>query len=927
MKKNTFIRLFGATVLLFASSALLAQADIYISEFHYDNLSTDSNENIEIGGPQGSNLNNWSVVLYNGTNSIRAPYNTLQLDGTLEASDECDEGYYVVELPSNGIQNGSPDGIALVDPSGNVVQFISYEGSFEALDGPAAGMTSIDIGVAESNSTPVGSSLQYDPLSDSWSGPYASHFGTCSGASEPTPVPTVTPTPLPSAEPSGEPQLTTISQIQGAGGQVSITDTVIVEAIVTGDFQPDEQLRGFFVQEEAQDSDNNPLTSEAIFVYCGSCASAVDVGDKVRITARPGEYNGMSQLNATDAAAIALISSSNPLPAATTLSLPVFTTATTLEGANEDIAAFYEAYEGMLVTISNTMFATEYYQLGRYGQVVLAADGRFRQFTDIAKPSEQGLIDHQIQIATRRLILDDGSTRQNPEAAVHPQPGLSADNYFRGGDSIEALSGALHFAFGEWRIQPVSEAFDYQFQSNNPRTEGPTEVTGSLKVASFNVLNYFTTLDQGENICGPDQNMGCRGADSSEELARQQAKIVAALCAMDADIVGLMELQNAGPGQPLSPVATLVDAINRQCGEYAAIDTGTLGTDAISVGLIYKPAKVSTIGTSASLDSLAFTDPNNTGTPKNRAALAQSFSENSSKQVLTIAVNHLKSKGSACGPGDDDIGSGQGNCNGTRSAAAELQAAWLAEHPTGVVTDKILVIGDLNAYRYEEPITAFKTAGFVDLIDHFSGSEAYGYVFDGQLGYLDHALANQGLLPFVSAVTEWHINADEINLFDYNSEYKPANYLNGLYRADPYRSSDHDPLIVSIDFPQLPRCNGRLASVYVDAEGNIVGGPLAGMPYQGVLVGSHEDDVIVGTDEQDMIIANKGNDIICAGAGDDYVFAKQGDDSLFGEAGNDLLFGGKGKDSLYGGADYDMVFGQQGADRCRGELRFSCRSL
>ncbi len=311
------------------------------------------------------------------------------------------------------------------------------------------------------------------------------------------------------------------------------------------------------------------------------------------------------------------------------------------------------------------------------------------------------------------------------------------------------------------------------------------------------------------------------GANSALEFERQQAKIVAALCAMDADIVGLMELQNASPTDVSSPISALVAAVNAACGGYAAIETGPIGSDAIAVGAIYKPAKVQPVGETAVLDTQAFVNPNFSAVDKNRPALAQSFAELRTGEVLTVVVNHLKSKGSACtdsaDPNDDDTLSGQGNCNGTRTLAAQVEAEWLATQPTGVDSDKVLILGDLNAYRNETPIQALEAAGYHDLIDLFSGADAYGYVFDGEWGYLDHALASEALLPYVVDAADWHINADEIRLFDYNSEYKPADFDSAFYRADAYRSSDHDPVVVAIELVAERLALDELTSFYRDA--------------------------------------------------------------------------------------------------------------
>ena len=230
----------------------------------------------------------------------------------------------------------------------------------------------------------------------------------------------------------------------------------------------------------------------------------------------------------------------------------------------------------------------------------------------------------------------------------------------------------------------------------------------------------------------------------------------------------------------------------------AAIETGTIGADAIKVAILYRPAAVSPVGTHAILDSAV--DPRFLDT-LNRPALAQTFDATGDGR-LTIVVNHLKSKGSAC-PGDPDLGDGQGNCNQTRTAAADALVDWIASDPTGSGDLDVLVIGDLNSYAREDPIDVFTEAGYANLIDTFGssgfGGGAYSYVFGGQTGYLDHALASPSLAAQVTGTAQWHVNADEPSVFDYNVEFKSAGQLLNLYAPDPYRSSDHDPVVIGMD--------------------------------------------------------------------------------------------------------------------------------
>ena len=606
-----------------------------------------------------------------------------------------------------------------------------------------------------------------------------------------------------------------IHDIQGSGSAVTGPGPFTVEAIVVGDYQTQGsgQLRGFFIQEEDADVDANPATSEGIFVFCTTCPTAVSVGDKVRVTGGASEFSDMSQLSATTAGSVTVLGSGNPLPTSASVQLPVpGVPSGDLAAAKAFINAYFEPFEGMLVTFPDTLSVREYFELARYGQVILSEGGRPRQFTDANMPDATGFINHQIDLASRTIILDDTDNRQNRPSDVpntayyHPVPGLSISNFFRGGDTITNLTGVLHWSFAgqsgtdAWRIRPVTEAYTYAFTSVNARPTVP-DVDGSVKVASFNVLNYFLTIDT-SNVCAPTQNQDCRGADSVQELERQRTKMLAALSAIDADIFGFMEMENT-PG--VEPLADIVAGLPG----YDYIDTGLIGTDAIRVGIIYKTTTVQPVGNYAILTSSV--DPRFIDT-RNRPALAQAFEEIATGGRVTVVVNHLKSKGSGCGVGDDDTTTGQGNCNGTRTLAAQALADWLATDPTGSGDPDALIIGDLNSYAKEDPIVALQNAGYTDMVAAFGAPAAYGYVFDGQLGYLDHALANASLNPQVAEVAEWHINADEIPLFDYNDDVRTADEAAfeeesdalPLYEPNEFRTSDHDPIIIGLNLNGPP---------------------------------------------------------------------------------------------------------------------------
>ena len=299
------------------------------------------------------------------------------------------------------------------------------------------------------------------------------------------------------------------------------------------------------------------------------------------------------------------------------------------------------------------------------------------------------------------------------------------------------------------------------------------------------MLNYFTTPDRGIPICGPRQRLACRGADSKTEFTRQRKKIIQALKAIDADIIGLIELEN----NTTSSLQNLTDGLG---GTYSFIDTGSIGSDAIKVGLLYKKDTVTPMGSFAVLD-LSHRFPNS-----GRPALTQTFQENVGREIFTLSVNHLRSKGASCGKNDPDTADGQDNCNLARIQAAQAWVDWLKTHPTGYRDPDVMILGDLNAYRMEDPIRILREAGYSDLLDKWLGSEAYSYAFNGEFGYLDHALVTRTLYQQVTGITPWHINADEPVAINYNAEGKSHAKLNALYSPDPYRSSDHDPLVIGL---------------------------------------------------------------------------------------------------------------------------------
>lgn len=586
---------------------------------------------------------------------------------------------------------------------------------------------------------------------------------------------------------------TPIYSIQGSGPSAAITGNVITRGVVVGDFEGPTGLLGFYIQDASGDGD--PATSDGIFVFTGG-ADTVSVGDLVKVRGFARERFNQTAINGSNDNNSAVLAG-NIADCGTGSVAPVDVE------MPFDSSTYLERFEGMLVRFPQALVISEYFNYDRFGEIVLGLplEGQTRHFTPtgVVEPGA----DAQALAAAynlRRITLDDGLGIQNPSFTRHPNgDAFTLENRFRGGDTLQNTVGVLGFDFGLYRIQPTGPA---EYTSVNPRPDQPNDVGGNLKVASFNVLNYFTTLDYPtgdprDNKCGPLQNQECRGADADQpdEFTRQRDKIIAALSIMNADVVGLIEIENHPEDVP---TADLVNGLNDVLGTgtYDYIATGAIGTDAIRVAFIYKPATVTPLGAHAVLDTSV--DPRFLDN-LNRPVLAQTFQDNTTGGIFTVAVNHLKSKGSDCNAvGDPDTGDGQGNCNLTRLAAAQALVDWLATDPTGSGDEDFLIIGDLNSYDKEDPIDAILADGYTDLLFHFLGEYAYSYVFDGQAGYLDHALANAGLMDEVTGATVWHINADEADLIDYDTSFK-SDAQDAIYAPDAYRSSDHDPVIVGLD--------------------------------------------------------------------------------------------------------------------------------
>ncbi len=581
-----------------------------------------------------------------------------------------------------------------------------------------------------------------------------------------------------------------IAAIQGAGpASPLLGQRVRTQGIVTGDFQdndadPNSNLGGFFVQQVEPDVDN--ATSDGVFVYDGATPKVdVSVGDLVDVEGKVVEYFGETQVRASSVRRIG-----TGVVQATPVALPAASIADNEDG--ESIADL-ERYEGMLVRFDQELTITDLRDLGQFGAVTLASGGRLFQYTNGSRPDVAGYAAHRDDTARRVIVLDDGRRNRNPSSLRLLRTVDGSDRGLRTGDTIAGLTGVLRYSRGSgengkatWRLEPT---IDPDFDSRNPRPGAPAP-GGTLSIAAANALNFFSTIDDGSRRCGPRGGQFCRGANSAEELSRQRAKTSAFLAALDADIVGLMELEN----NARTSLEMIVGDLNARLGgdDYAFIDTGTIHDDAIKTGFIYRRSAVTPVGSFALLDRSVDARFNDA---RNRPALAQAFRTNDTGAVLSVVVNHLKSKGSSCeGDGDPNLRDGQGECNITRSNAAAAIADWIASDPTGSGDPDVLVIGDMNAFAMEDPIETFQSKGLVKLL---AASNTYSYVFDGQAGALDHAFATSSLAAQVVSTEAWHVNADESPVLDYNLDFgrDPA-----LFDPDsPYRASDHDPIIIGID--------------------------------------------------------------------------------------------------------------------------------
>nr|WP_281371884.1 ExeM/NucH family extracellular endonuclease [Modestobacter versicolor] len=565
------------------------------------------------------------------------------------------------------------------------------------------------------------------------------------------------PDPEPEPGPGCDVATVTIGSVQGPGAASPLAGEVVtVGGTVVADLQSG-GLGGFHVQDAG---DGLPATSDGVFVY-DTDAPAVELGDQVVVSGTVAEFNGLTEI--TDVTVS--VCGSGPLPEAAPLSLP----------ATDEQR---EVLEGMLVTPAQTLTVTEVYDLNRYGEILLAEGGRLLAPTEAAEPGAAAQA-VQAENAARSLTLDDGRSTNLSTAGEAP-PFLTLEDPVRVGDTASFDQPVvLSYSFGAWRLQPADgTAEGTTFPATNPRPAAPPAVGGDLTIGDFNVLNYFVDFPS-------EFGDRARGAANAAELAQQQAKIVTAITALDADVLTLHEIENSAvltPETPYRAVETLLAAIEAEDGHDWDYVRAREDTDVITNAIVYRTDRVTAVGGPA-----VPTDAELAAFANARTPIAQTFDADG--EVFTIIANHLKSKGSGTGE-NADAGDGQGASNPDRVEQATVLVDFAARVAAAAGDPDVLLTGDFNAYRYEDPIDVVVAAGYTDM-GPVLAPDQYSYVFDGGSGSLDHVFASGSMVPKLTGLGVWDINAVESFAYEYDG-YEP------LFAPYPYRASDHNPTLVGL---------------------------------------------------------------------------------------------------------------------------------
>ncbi|WP_416418185.1 ExeM/NucH family extracellular endonuclease [Paenarthrobacter aromaticivorans] len=719
-----------------------------------------------------------------GTSTAPAlPAPDLQATGTLNPGGTA--GTLVLAKQSNAV---SPLGVGSVTDNAAIADLLGYGASntFETSAATApTGNTDVR-SLNRSNGVDTGSNAADFSLSATIT-PTASGGGT------------------PPTEPEPAPGFKTIAEIQGTStasplvGSTVTTRGKVTAVYATGGFN------GYYVQTPGSGGEAAGAArtaSDALFIYSPTTTGTVQPGDYLQLTGVVSEFANQTQLT-VEAAGLQKLSEAAPEVKPTAFEMP----------ANE---AAREALEGMLVAPQGPYTVTDNYSLSQYGEIGLAAGtSPLVQPTAVATYGSAEYAGVVAENALRAIKLDDGaSTNFLKDATTKAQqlPYLTTSDPVRVGSPARFRTDViLGYGNNSWKFQPLTALTPTNADTVQPasfsasRPDGPADVGGNLKLASFNVLNYFTTTgdqlsgcifytDRDGNPITVKEGCNARGAANAENLQRQQSKIVAAVTKAGADVVSLEEIENSaqfGKNRD-DALSKLVDALNVKApGVWDYVRTPANAPppsdeDMVRTAFIYKKAVAEPVGESIiHNDTVAFASA--------RKPLAQVFKPvgaDEDKKFIAI-VNHFKSKGSAATP--DDTDKGQGASNIARTEQAESLLAFSKDLQASNGTDKVFLIGDFNAYAKEDPINVLTGAGYADLE---AGTGKHSYLFGGMVGSLDHILASPAAAGIVTGTDIWNINSVESVALEY-SRYN--NNVTNYYAGDEFRASDHDPVVVGMN--------------------------------------------------------------------------------------------------------------------------------
>ncbi|MCL9663704.1 ExeM/NucH family extracellular endonuclease [Curtobacterium albidum] len=744
---------------------------------------------VSMAGNGGANAVGAALPAADDTASINPSGTT----GTLALSD----GAGPLALPAGPVANGTP----------GVVDLLGYGASntYEGTVRTVPGVNNVPNGLTRSGTTDTDVNGADFSVTETLTPRNAA--GETGGATPADPEPTDPGTP------AGPAEAVTIAQLQGTGtaspyvGKRVVTDGVVTAVYATGG------LNGYTVQTAGTGGAIDLAThtaSDAVFVFSAATAGSVAIGDAVRLTGTVAEYDGLTELEVASTADVERLPAAGvvqPVPA--TLTLP-------------RTDAQRESLESMLVAPQGDYTVADNYTTNQYGEIALAAGTkRLVQPTEVARPGSAEYAAVVADNAARKVVLDDGASTnflprvdQSQAAREIPVSWLTQGPVTVGAAATFSKPVVLDYRNDAWKFQPTrpitgaTPAADLPASFSDVRTAAPEDVGGDLKLAGFNVLNYFPTtgdqltgckyfVDRAGNPLTVNSGCNARGAANADDLERQQVKIVKAINALGADVVSLEEIENSAAfGQDRdAAVATLVAALNRATGQdtwaYAKSPAKLAANeDVIRLALIYKKDRVAPTGESTILtDSDVF----------QRQPVADAFRPvgGTAADDFLVIANHFKSKGSGIGENADQ-GDGQGASNADRVRQAQALATFSTSMQQQYGTDRVFLIGDFNAYSEEDPMVVLRDAGYTDLAPAEDSSE-YSYVFSGLSGSLDHVLASPAALAAVTGVDIWNINSTE----SVGLEYSRHNVnVSDLYRDDVYRASDHDPILVGFDLAE-----------------------------------------------------------------------------------------------------------------------------